>query len=51
MTTNELNPMQQSVVEVLGKPAGWVPLPLTVVDAIREHASRSKLGLRRLPKN
>ncbi len=28
--------MQKNVVEVLGKPAGWVPLPLTVVDAIRE---------------
>ena len=36
MTTNELNPMQQNVVEVLGKPAGWVPLPLSVVDSVRE---------------
>ena len=36
MLTNQLNPMQQSVVDVLGKPAGWVPLPLSVVDAIRE---------------
>jgi CRISPR/Cas system-associated exonuclease Cas4 (RecB family) len=36
MSNKELNPMQQSVVEVLGKPAGWAPLPLTVVAAVRE---------------
>jgi hypothetical protein len=36
MSNKELNPMQQGVVEVLGKPAGWVPLPLTVVAAVRE---------------
>ena len=36
MTTGELNPMQQSVVDVLGKPAGWVPLPISVVESVRE---------------
>ena len=36
MSNQELNPMQQNVVEVLGKPAGWVPLPLTVVATVRE---------------
>jgi CRISPR/Cas system-associated exonuclease Cas4 (RecB family) len=35
MSNQELNPMQQSVVDVLGKPVGWVPLPITVVDAVR----------------
>ena len=36
MSNQELNPMQQQVVDVLGKPAGWVPLPITVVTAVRE---------------
>ena len=36
MSNQELNPMQQRVVDVLGKPAGWVPLPITVVTAVRE---------------
>ena len=36
MSNQELNPMQQQVVDVLGKPAGWVPLPLTVVTAVRD---------------
>lgn len=36
MTTSDLNPTQQSVVDVLGKPAGWLPLPLAVVDSVRD---------------
>ena len=36
MTNQELNPMQKSVVDVLGKPAGWVMLPISVVDIVRE---------------
>lgn len=35
MSNQELNPTQQAVVDVLGKPAGWVPLPTTVVDTLR----------------
>lgn len=35
MSYQELNPTQQAVVDVLGKPAGWVPLPTTVVDTLR----------------
>jgi len=41
MTTGELNPMQRSVVDVLKKPAGWVPLPLSVVDAVRGQIEKS----------
>ncbi|MFM9123402.1 MAG: PD-(D/E)XK nuclease family protein [Actinomycetota bacterium] len=41
MTTGELNPMQRSVVDVLKKPAGWVPLPLSVVDAVRDQIEKS----------
>jgi len=35
MSNQELNPTQQAVVDVLGKPAGWVPLPTTVVETLR----------------
>ena len=35
MSNQELNPTQQAVVDVLGKPAGWVPLPTTVVATLR----------------
>ncbi|MFM8001800.1 MAG: PD-(D/E)XK nuclease family protein, partial [Actinomycetota bacterium] len=41
MATGELNPMQRSVVDVLKKPAGWVPLPLSVVDAVRDQIEKS----------
>ena len=41
MSNQELNPMQQQVVDVLGKPAGWVPLPITVVTAVREQLETS----------
>jgi len=41
MTTGELNPIQRSVVDVLKKPAGWVPLPLSVVDAVRDQIEES----------
>lgn len=30
-----LNPMQQAVLDVLARPAGWTPLPGSVVEAIR----------------
>ena len=30
-----LNPMQQAVVDTLGKSPDWVPLPTSVVDAVR----------------
>ena len=33
--------MQRSVVDVLKKPAGWVPLPLSVVDAVRDQIEKS----------
>lgn len=45
MSNQELNPMQQSVVEVLRKPADWVPLPLTVVAAVREQLETSLASL------
>ena len=31
-----LNPMQQAVVDTLGKSPDWVPLPTSVVDAVRQ---------------
>ena len=45
MTTGELNPMQQSVVDVLGKPAGWVPLPISVVESVREQIETALASL------
>lgn len=41
MSNQELNPTQQAVIDVLGKPAGWIPLPTTVVDTLRTQLEES----------
>ena len=42
MTSAEtLNPMQQAVVDALGKPHGWEPLPASIVVAVSEQLRES----------
>ena len=38
-TEPEYNPMQQAVLDALGKSPDWVPLPRTVIDSVRARIS------------
>ena len=40
-STEALNPMQQAVVDALGKPQGWEPLPESIVVGVSERLSES----------
>ena len=40
-STETLNPMQQAVVDALGKPQGWEPLPESIVVGVSEQLRES----------